>query len=84
MGLLKKVLQAAVAQPWEYVGEGAPEDWEFRVHPGERFFGVYDPSQGWKIYDSRKGVQIAVVKSLNEMDRHTEDWRQFLSVEEPD
>src|ERR1044072_166946 len=42
MGLIKKVLRAAVAQPWEYVGEGAPDDWEFRVSPDEGPFAVYD------------------------------------------
>lgn len=83
--IAKKVLQAAVAQPWDYVGEGAPDDWEFRVEPGERFFAVYAPAEdAWIIYDRKKWVMVARVESLAEMDRNTEDWRQFLSVEDPD
>jgi hypothetical protein len=85
MGLIKKVLRAAVAQPWEYVGEGAPDDWEFRVSPDEGTFAVYDPRREiWVMLDSVRLSAVAEVTSLREMDDHTEDWRQFLSVEDPD
>lgn len=82
MGLIKKVLRAAVAQPWEYVGEGAPNDWEFRVSPDERTLAVYNPVKGkWVIFNE---VVTLAEAQCGEMDRHTEDWRQFLSVEDPD
>lgn len=83
-GLIKKVLRAAVAQPWEYIGEGAPDDWEFRVSPpADGVCAVYNPDKGvWWIF--RDVVVLAEVKSLGEMDRNTADWRQFLSVEDPD
>jgi hypothetical protein len=81
--LLKKVLRAAVAQPWEYVGEGAPHDWEFRVSPADDgMCAVYNPVHGeWWIF---KDVVILAKARMSEMDEHTEDWRQFLSVEDPD
>lgn len=82
-GLIKKVLRAAVAQPWEYVGEGAPNDWELRISPDEQHLALYNPSRGrWYIFHDV--VVLAEVKSLDEMDKHTADWRQFLSVEDPD
>lgn len=85
MGLIKKILRAAVAQPWEYVGEGAPDDWEFRIAPDENTLAVYDPGRGhWVILDAGKLTTVAEVHRLDEMDAHTEDWRQFLSVEDPD
>lgn len=81
--ILKGVLRAAVAQPWEYVGEGAPDDWEFRVSEDEQVLAVWNPSYGqWVIF--KEVTVLAEVKSLTEMDRHTADWRQFLSVEDPD
>lgn len=82
-GLIKKVLRAAVAQPWEYVGEGAPNDWEFRVSPDEKHLALYNPNRDrWYIFHDV--AVLAEVKNLNEMDQHTADWRQFLSVEDPD
>lgn len=81
-GLLRKVLRAAVAQPWDYVGEGAPEDWEFRVSPDEQTAAFYNPVFGyWKIFQV---VELTATATRSEMDRHTADWRQFLSVEDPD
>lgn len=83
MGLIKKVFRAAVAQPWEYVGEGAPNDWELRISPDEQHLALYNPGHGsWYIFHDV--VVLAEVKSLNEMDKNTADWRQFLSVEDPD
>jgi hypothetical protein len=82
-GLIRKILRAAVAQPWEYVGDGAPDDWEFRISPDEETLAVYNPSRG-KWYLFHDVIVLAEVKSLDEMDRNTTDWRQFLSVEDPE
>jgi hypothetical protein len=82
--LLKGVLRAAVAQPWDYTGEGAPGDFEFRVSPDERTFAVWHPEVGrWEIIDFPTGRKVAEATQA-EMDAHTADWRQFLSVEDPD
>lgn len=83
--IVKGVLRAAVAQPWDYTGEGAPDDWEFRISPDEQTLALYDPQRGhWVMLDSGRLTVVAEVKSLNEMDKHTDDWRQFVSVEDPD
>lgn len=89
MGLIwkgvKAVARAAIAQPWDYQGDGAPGDWEFRVSPDEQHFAVFAPGHGrWMILDARLFVPVAEVARLDEMDDHTEDWRQFLSTEDPD
>ena len=82
-GILKKVLRAAVAQPWDYVGEGAPDDWEFRVSPNEQHIAMYVPSKElWWIFHRVEIVRE--VSSLDDMDRITRDWRQFLSLEDPE
>jgi hypothetical protein len=85
-GLIKKVLRAAVAQPWDYVGEGAPNDWEFRVSPedsdGSGHIALYNPGVGrWVIFQDV--IPLAQV-STEEMDRHTGDWVQFLAVVDDD
>lgn len=79
----KKVLRAAVAQPWEYVGEGAPHDWEFRVSPEDGGpMAVFNPDLGeWVIFTD---VVVLAKAGTTDMDRHTGGWRQFLSVEDPD
>lgn len=82
-GLIKKVLRAAIAQPWDYQGEGAPDDWEFRIAPDENTLAVYNPLRG-KWYLFHDVMVLAEVTSMDEMDKHTADWRQFLSVEDPD
>lgn len=82
---VKAVARAAVAQPWEYVGEGAAGDWEFRVSPDEGHVAVYDPRRGtWVLLDASALQPVAEEESLKAMDAHTADWRQFLSVEDPD
>lgn len=82
---LKKIARAAVAQPWDYQGSGAPGDFEFRVSPDEQHFAVYDPNRGrWLILTAGYCVIVAEVTKLSEMDAHTADWRQFLSTEDPD
>lgn len=82
-GLLRKVLRAAVAQPWDYTGEGAPEDWEFRVSPEDGGpLALYNPDRGrWVIFQD---VIVLAEATTTEMDKHTADWRQFVSVEDPD
>lgn len=85
MGMLKKVVRALVAQPWDYQGDGAPGDFEFRVSETGHHLAAYDPERGtWYIHVSMTGELVAEVTSLDEMDDRTQDWRQFLSVEDPD
>lgn len=81
--ILKKVARAAVAQPWDYMGEGAPNEWEFRVSPDEQTLAVYSPNTGkWVIF--REVVTLAEETSLTEMDRHTADWAQYVEVLDDD
>lgn len=76
-GMLRKILRAAVAQPWEYIGEGAPDEWEFRVSPDEETLAVYNPNYGrWVLF--REVVTLAEEKNLNRMDRDTGDWSRFV------
>ena len=76
-GLLKKIVRAAVAQPWEYMGRGAPQEWEFRVSYDEGVCAVYSPDKGtWLIF--RDVVVIAEVTSQDEMDRETGSWARFV------
>lgn len=80
--LIKKVLRAAVAQPWEYMGEGAPDDWEFRVSPDGKSIAIWEPgNEPWFVITGDvKGRWV----STRDMERHAADWRQFVSVEDPD
>ena len=81
--ILKKVARAAVAQPCDYMGEGAPNEWEFRLAPDEEMVAVYNPHTGkWVIF--REVVTLAEVTSLTEMDRNTADWAQFVEVIDDD
>lgn len=83
--IVKGVLRAAVAQPWDYQGEGAPNDFEFRVSPDEQHIAVHDPQRGqWMILDVRTWEPVAEETNQRIMDNHTQDWRQFVSVEDPD
>lgn len=76
-GLLKKIARAAVAQPWDYMGQGAPQEWEFRVSPDEGTLALYNPSRGvWVLF--REVVTLAEVTSLDEMNRHTGNWARFV------
>ena len=50
-GMLKKIVRAAVAQPWEYMGAGAPAEWEFRISPGEDQVAIWNPALGqWVVF----------------------------------
>lgn len=83
MGLIKQVLRAAVAQPWEYMGEGAPNEWEFRISPDEQTLAVYNPHKGaWFLFQNV--VVLAMVTSTTEMDRNTADWTQYVEVLDDD
>lgn len=80
--ILKGVLRAAVAQPWDYMGEGAPNDWELRVSPDGRYIAVWEPgNEPWFVIDTAR-VQGSWV-STPDMDAQA-DWQQFLSVEDPE
>lgn len=81
MSILKKILRAAVAQPWDYIGEGAPNGWEFRIEDPDRDdspVALYNPREGqWRIFQQ---VVLLAKVSPAEMDRHTQHWAQFLEV----
>lgn len=80
--ILKGVLRAAIAQPWDYMGEGAPADWEFRVAPDSEAVALYSPDRGkWLLFQE---VVTLAEASVEEMDKYGRDWRQFLSVEDPE
>lgn len=77
MSMLGKIFRAAVAQPWDYMGEGAPDEWEFRVAPDQDTVAIYSPHSGkWTIF--RQVVVLTVVSSLSEMDRNTGDWARYV------
>lgn len=81
-GLIRKILHAAIARPWDYIGDGAPDDWEFRVSPDEQVLAIYHPDkQRWFMFHD---VVVLAEAGIDEMDKNTADWRQFLSVEDPD
>jgi hypothetical protein len=77
-GMIRKILRAAVAQPWDYMGEGAPDEWEFRISPDENTLGLYDPGRGhWVLLDTGRLTVQAEVKT-KEMDRRTDDWARYV------
>lgn len=83
--VVKRVLRAAVAQPWEYVGEGAPAGPEFRVSPDGRHFASFLPERGtWMVHDGASGSVVGEVARLDRFDRETEDWSRFLEEIDPD
>ncbi len=81
--LVKAVFKAGVAQPWDYMGEGAPNEWEFRISPDEEVLAVWNPHQSrWVLF--KTVAQIAEVKDLAEMDRNTGDWARYVEELDPD
>ena len=81
--ILKKVLRAAIAQPWDYVGEGAPHDWEFRLSPDGRHLAIWEPgNEPWFVIDTAfaKGRWA----DTPEMERNASDWIPFLPLADPD
>lgn len=82
-GIVKKILRAAVAQPWDYIGEGAPNEWELRLSPDGRHIAVWEPgNEPWFVIDTAavKGTWVGTP----EMDRHAADWTPFLPLKEED
>lgn len=83
--IVKKVLRAAVAQPWDYVGEGAPEDWEFRLSPDEGFMAIHNPADGlWVVFEVKTMQPVDSVNSLEKMNKYTRDWGIFLRLLDED
>lgn len=75
-GLLKKIVRAAVAQPWDYYGTGAPDEWEFRVAPGEDQVAVWNPALGqWAVF-----TQVVNQQSLTQAqgERQLSDWSRYV------
>ena len=82
-GMLRKILRAAVAQPWDYVGEGAPHEREVRWSPDGKYLAVWDPgNEPWFVVDLNevKGRWV----STADMDKHAADWPQYLEVLDDD
>jgi hypothetical protein len=78
-GMLKKIVRAAVAQPWEYMGSGAPQEWEFRVSPDEDAFAVYDPRRGtWMVMHAGLLCPVTEITSLDEMNGQSTDWARYV------
>jgi hypothetical protein len=81
--IVLRVLGAMFSRPWEYMGEGAPNEWEFRVLASEdedrnALLAVYNPhwSRKWILF--RDVVQVAEV-SLEEMNRRPDgEWLRFV------
>lgn len=81
--IVKGVARAMIAQPWDYVGEGAPNDWEFRVAPDEESIAVYNPNHGrWVIF--KQAVVLREIRDTGQADRELAQWDQFLPVLDPD
>lgn len=81
-GMLKKILRAAVAQPWDYMGGGAPTEWEFRVSPDEETVAVWNPHAGtWSLLTSR-GLRLVAEAELEDGQQGMRDWSRY--VEETD
>lgn len=81
MSILKKILRAAVAQPWDYIGEGAPNEPEIRVSPDGRYLALWEPgNEPWFVIDTAS-VGGRWVKTP-EMERHAADWIPFLPLKE--
>ena len=77
-GLLKKIVRAAVAQPWDYTGEGAPTEWEFRVSPDEDMIAIWNPALGeWvvctQVIDQAHLTQAEGERELSGWSRYVEE-----------
>lgn len=81
---LKMIARAAIAQPWDYQGDGAPNEPEFRLSPDRGYVGIYLPEDGlWRIVRA-DDLSLAAEATVEEMEANTGDWAQFVSVEDPD
>lgn len=75
-GMLKKLIRAAVAQPWDYMGTGAPDEWEFRVSPDEDEVAVWNPSLGqWAVF-----TEVITPRTLDQRqgERDLEGWTRYV------
>ena len=84
MGMIRTILAAAVHKPWEdedpespVVGEGAPGEYEFRVHPDGDRFAVWVPKIGKWI----EFTDVIVLHSAPLMTSRYDKWHQFLEVD---
>lgn len=83
-GMIRKILRAAIAQPWDYLGEGAPNEWEFRVSPDEETLAVYDPGRGhWVLLDTAR-LKVGAEWKIKEMDRRAPDWARYVEELDPE
>lgn len=82
-GMLRKILRAAVAQPWDYVNEGAPHEREVRWSPDGKYLAVWDPgNEPWFVVDLNE-VRGRWVPTAD-MDKNAADWPQYLEVLDDD
>ncbi len=82
--IVKGVARALIAQPWDYIGEGAPHEPEFRISPDEGYLAVFLPAVGrWRILRA-DDLSLAAEADPDEMEDNTGDWTQYLAVLDPD
>lgn len=75
-GMLKKIVRAAVAQPWDYMGEGAPLEWEFRLSPDRDQIAVWNPESGqWVLFHDVVKDQVL---SQSEGERELTGWSRYV------
>lgn len=75
-GFLMKIARAAVAQPWDYYGTGAPDEWEFRVSPGEDQVAVWSPAVGeWVLFQN---VVDQEHLTQEQGERRLDDWARYV------
>lgn len=75
-GFIKKIVRAAVAQPWEYMGEGAPTEWEFRVSPDEDMIAIWNPALGEWVVCTQVIDQAHLTQGQG--DRTLAGWSRFV------
>lgn len=75
-GILRSVLRAAIAQPWDYMGEGAPNEWEFRLGPEGDQIAMWNPEIGeWVLFSD---VRVDRKVKLKHTDRELSTWARFV------
>lgn len=79
----KEILSAVVHKPWEdeyespVIGEGAPEEFEFRVHPEGEKIAVWVPKVGkWIVF-----ADVVVLDRAPLLTKQFDTWHQFLEVD---
>lgn len=84
MGMIRTLLAAVVHKPWEdeddespVIGEGAPEEYEFRVNPEESKVAIWVPNKGkWFVF-----TDFVVLDTAPLMTDKFDRWHQFLEVD---